>query len=71
MTSCLLLAARRGGLANDRRLLALALVAGASDARSRFAAPPPGGAFMTLLRQRWKCRRQPKKPLAFEDDSHK
>jgi hypothetical protein len=78
MTSRLLLAARRCERATDRRLLAPALVAGAADERSRFAAaeeapaaPPQGRAFMTLLRQWRKCRPRSKKPLAIEDDSHK
>jgi hypothetical protein len=65
-----------GERVSDRRLLAL--VADGNDARWRESgvegapiAPPSGGSFMTHLRQRLKRRRRSKKPLAFEDDSHK
>jgi len=43
-------------------------VAGAAGGRRRAASGAP---FMTLLRQQPKYRRRLKKPLAFEDDSHK
>jgi len=78
MTSRVALAAHCGEGAKDRRLLALAFVAGATSQRSRLltAEPAPvaasaAGWFMTLLQRRPKRSRQTKKLLASEHDSHK